>query len=157
MIPFAIPGLPWAKIIIVLAIVGTITAGYFYVNNLQDRLVETERANLALEIRATTAEQNAENAIESMKKAILHAKETDTKMQTIRAERDEAKKIVDDSNRLARLALAKPGLISNRARAATDRLYQEFEDLSRRNSGADLHGASDGRSPDTPADPSNSN
>ena len=105
-------------------------ASYRYVVNLEDRLSEQRAKAEVLE----TVVRSQEQAIERIRQNELERKKLyESMMEDIAKTRVEVSKVtrIFRNHDFSKLLQAKPELIHNRMRRATDRLFLEFEEASR--------------------------
>ena len=116
-------------LVVLVAVSGTIYAGYNYVTALQqaNAQLEADKAKLAIAVDLKTAENESLMAgIEAMAKESVALNE---KLDETRAERRKAKRIFDD-HEFTKLLQAKPGLVERRMVSGTDRMFYALEQAS---------------------------
>lgn len=116
----------YIKAIVALFIISVVAGGYWYVTNLQKKLEFKIKENIVLSIGLEQEKAAHAFLVEEVARNNIALEKTNNKLQTIRKERDEAVKEVQDS-RLSRLAKAKPGRLAIRAKRASIRLWRDFE------------------------------
>lgn len=110
---------------------GMIGAGVFLVKGQIDQRVNAEVAATAERTRADLAEQSIERMETALVDETRRQEELQTELQAARDRETQQTDVLEDRERLHRLAQAKPGLIERQARTATTRVWQEIESESR--------------------------
>lgn len=115
--------------IVVLVISLTIWAGYKYVTNLQETVVEQAEKITELKISNESLTAEREQLESDLKdnrenQAVLHEE-----LREARKQKDGLIKLFSDHD-FAKLVNAKPGLIEKRINKGTDKVFQELEDIS---------------------------
>jgi hypothetical protein len=112
---------------IVLVVVLAGSAWYFKYS--QDKLAEANQAMAAEQARAESAEANLEFMQESIRKQQEAIQELAESSVQIRKEQEATIDIFADHD-LKALAERKPGLIERRVNAATERVFNELEEIT---------------------------
>lgn len=108
---------------IVLSMGGTI----WYLNS---KLDSTKKDLVIEKINTATLTENVKNVQEQIITVTALLNEANGAMMEIRHEREESKKVLEDTSRLERLAAERSTLVSKLAVRATKRVFDNFENLS---------------------------
>ena len=125
----------WLGLIALLVFLG-IAGGMYLIHR---KAVKVETQLFSVQMEAATAKAQVEKYKESIKKV----DELQKKMKEVTNDSKDFRRMLDKSeNRLERLVEARPELMSNRMRTATNKLWKEFEAIS---GGESLLDSSDSR------------
>lgn len=117
---------------IIMAVVATVVIGMGTTIYFQGRSLDSVKKELLVEqVNVATARADLESTEKEIMRVLVLLAETNAEMTNIRRDRDNAKTVLQDSSRLARLAKAKSGRISALAVSATKRVFDKFEHLSK--------------------------
>jgi len=112
-----------------LAIVTTITGGYYYVQTLQDNLVEAQEANAKYQISIQLKEQELTSLTTQLEVAKKARDEAELSFALARESAAKLDKVFGNHD-FGRLLHDKPGLINNRMRDGTAKLFHDLESAS---------------------------
>jgi len=127
--------LSYIRIFGILAVIGSIVTGYFYVTGLQKKVEVLTSNNLVLQKSFEEEKQNFDLYKDSVTKNLSKYKE---KTQTLGRKYDEAKTNVTrlektlSKHDLEYLAKKKPVLVEHRINSATSRLFKDIETFTSR-------------------------
>lgn len=117
------------RIAILLFVIGSAGAGYFYVKKLQSDL-ETARANVAkMEVAVQTSEASLQLLQDETKRLNELTAELGDQLRKAEQYGDELRNTLQKHN-LTHLANKKPGLIEKRMQNATNQLWDDLADIT---------------------------
>lgn len=150
MLPLLAAGLPWGRILAIVAIVAAVAGGYMWFNNfveekaeLTQHLAEVTKDLEAEQYKSALERQNAAYYKGQVELALKDVELLNLKLNEIRKERDNAKKVLEDVPKLERAAAGKPGLVTKFAQRATRKLWSDFEAEAQPSSGSSNPGVSE--------------
>lgn len=97
---------------------------------LNKQLNKAEEQLLIEKTNNVTLQQEVKDTKKQVEEATRLLKEANEELLESRNEAAKAKQVLEDTDRLAKLAAAKSGLVTNLAINATERVFNSFEDIS---------------------------
>ena len=119
-------GFSYTKILVVIAVLAIIAGGYLYVTNLQTKNAELTASLATAQLANKTLTEEKNDIIRRLEVSKFEQDKLNNSLNESREKYNATVKIFSDHD-FEKLAKSKPGLISNRMKAATKKVFDEVE------------------------------